>query len=78
MASNPVAAPQFLVSELSDALASYEEHLGFLRAFVYEDFHASVPRGTPVLKPLDVRPRGARDFYVEDPDGYILCFSEAV
>jgi hypothetical protein len=31
-----------------------------------------------VLKPLDVRPRGARDFYVEDPDGYILCFSEAV
>jgi hypothetical protein len=24
------------------------------------------------------RPWGTRDFYVEDPDGYILCFSEAV
>jgi hypothetical protein len=37
MPSIKTAAPQFLVSELSDSL----------------------------------------DFYVEDPDGYILCFSEA-
>jgi len=123
MASISTAAPQFLVSKLSDALAFYEEHLGFGREFVYEDFYASVSRGgatihlkcapkldaerahrksgehldaylavsgveelhdefiargTQVLKPLEERPWGARDFYVEDPDGYILCFSEAV
>jgi lactoylglutathione lyase len=35
-------------------------------------------RGAPILKPLEERPWGAMDFYVEDPDGYILCFSEAV
>jgi catechol 2,3-dioxygenase-like lactoylglutathione lyase family enzyme len=36
-----------------------------------------VGRGAPIIKPLGQRPWGARDFYVEDPDGYILCFSEA-
>jgi hypothetical protein len=30
------------------------------------------------LRPLERRPWGTRDFYVEDPDGYILCFSEVV
>jgi hypothetical protein len=49
MASISTAAPQFLVSKLSDPLVFYEE-----------------------------RPWGRREFYVEDPDGYILCFSEAV
>ncbi len=33
-------------------------------------------RGAQVLKPLEERPWGCLDFYVEDPDGYILCFSE--
>jgi catechol 2,3-dioxygenase-like lactoylglutathione lyase family enzyme len=33
-------------------------------------------RGALVTKPLEDRPWSARDFYVEDPDGYILCFSE--
>ena len=33
-------------------------------------------RGADVLKPLEERPWAAVDFYVEDPDGYILCFSE--
>jgi catechol 2,3-dioxygenase-like lactoylglutathione lyase family enzyme len=37
-----------------------------------------VGRGAPIIKPLEQRPWGVRDFYVEDPDGYILCFSEAV
>lgn len=37
-----------------------------------------VGRGAPITKPLAERPWGTRDFYVEDPDGYILCFSEAV
>ena len=121
MASISSAAPQFLVEKLGDALAFYEQRLGFTVDFVYEGFYASVSRGgavihlkdapkldgerahrksgehldaflhvsgvrelhdelvdrgAPIAKPLDERPWGARDFYVEDPDGYILCFSE--
>ena len=123
MASILTAAPQFLVSELSDAIAFYEQRLGFQSDFVYSDFYASVSRGgaaihlkcapkleaerahrksgehldaylsvsgidelheefvdrgAPIVKPLEERPWGTRDFHVEDPDGYILCFSEAV
>ena len=33
-------------------------------------------RGADVIKPLEERPWACVDFYVEDPDGYILCFSE--
>jgi len=33
-------------------------------------------RGAQVIKPLEERPWACVDFYVEDPDGYILCFSE--
>lgn len=33
-------------------------------------------RKATVIKPLEERPWGCVDFYVEDPDGYILCFSE--
>jgi catechol 2,3-dioxygenase-like lactoylglutathione lyase family enzyme len=33
-------------------------------------------RGADVIRPLDERPWACVDFYVEDPDGYILCFSE--
>ena len=33
-------------------------------------------RGTEVIKPLEQRPWACLDFYVEDPDGHILCFSE--
>jgi catechol 2,3-dioxygenase-like lactoylglutathione lyase family enzyme len=33
-------------------------------------------RGALITKPLEERPWSCRDFYVEDPDGYILCFSE--
>src|SRR5262245_17794500 len=33
-------------------------------------------RGARVIKPLQERPWACLDFYVEDPDGYILCFSE--
>ena len=36
-----------------------------------------VGRGVAVVKPLEQRPWGQLDFHVEDPDGYILCFSEA-
>jgi predicted enzyme related to lactoylglutathione lyase len=33
-------------------------------------------RGAQVIKPLEERPWACLDFYVEDSDGYILCFSE--
>jgi catechol 2,3-dioxygenase-like lactoylglutathione lyase family enzyme len=33
-------------------------------------------RGAQVIRPLEARPWACLDFYVEDPDGYILCFSE--
>lgn len=34
-------------------------------------------RGARVIRRLEERPWGCIDFYVEDADGYILCFSEA-
>ncbi len=33
-------------------------------------------RGAKLIKRLEERPWACVDFYVEDPDGYILCFSE--
>jgi len=33
-------------------------------------------RGAEVIKSLEQRPWACLDFYVADPDGYILCFSE--
>lgn len=33
-------------------------------------------RGAHITKSLEARPWSCLDFYVEDPDGYILCFSE--
>lgn len=33
-------------------------------------------RGAAIIKPLEERPWACLDFYVEDPDGYILGFSE--
>jgi catechol 2,3-dioxygenase-like lactoylglutathione lyase family enzyme len=33
-------------------------------------------RGAIITKPLGQRPWGRTDFYVEDLDGYILCWSE--
>ena len=35
-------------------------------------------RGARILKPLEERPWGCVDCYVEDPDGNILCFSEQI
>ena len=33
-------------------------------------------RGADVMMPLTRRPWACLEFYVEDPEGYILCFSE--
>jgi len=55
-----------------------EEHLdAYLAVSGVEELHAELAgRGATITKALEQRPWGARDFYVEDPDGYILCFSE--
>jgi catechol 2,3-dioxygenase-like lactoylglutathione lyase family enzyme len=54
------------------------EHLDvFLDVSGIDALHAElVGRGAPIAKPLEPRPWGTRDFHVEDPDGYVLCFSE--
>jgi catechol 2,3-dioxygenase-like lactoylglutathione lyase family enzyme len=33
-------------------------------------------RAASITRPLTERPWSCLDFYVEDPDGYVLCFSE--
>jgi uncharacterized glyoxalase superfamily protein PhnB len=33
-------------------------------------------KGANITRSLETRPWSCKDFYVEDPDGYILCFSE--
>ena len=37
-------------------------------------FREMEARGAQVIHPLEERPWACLDFYVEDPDGYILCF----
>jgi catechol 2,3-dioxygenase-like lactoylglutathione lyase family enzyme len=37
-------------------------------------YERCVSNGATVLKPLTTTPWGTKDFYVEDPDGYIICF----
>ena len=40
-----------------------------------EAFYAKcAANGVTIIKPLTETPWGTKDFYVEDPDGYILCF----
>jgi catechol 2,3-dioxygenase-like lactoylglutathione lyase family enzyme len=37
-------------------------------------FNKCVANGVAILKPLVSTEWGTKDFYVEDPDGYIICF----
>jgi len=37
-------------------------------------FEQCVANGATILKPLQNTAWGTKDFYVEDPDGYIICF----
>ena len=37
-------------------------------------FGQCIDNGAMILKPLAPTPWGTKDFYVEDPDGYIICF----
>lgn len=40
-------------------------------------FMQCVVNGATILKPLAATPWGTKDFYVEDPDGYIISFGGA-
>jgi len=37
-------------------------------------FTQCIDNGATILKPLAATPWGTKDFYVEDPDGYIISF----
>lgn len=37
-------------------------------------YEQCVAGGAMILKPLAATQWGTKDFYVEDPDGYIICF----
>ena len=54
------------------------EHLDAFIAVtgVRELFGEFQTRGARVIKPLEEQPWNCIDFCVEDPDGYVLCFSE--
>lgn len=56
----------------NEHLDAYGEVVG-IEAF-YEQCRR---RGANILKPLSRRPWGIQDFYVEDPEGYILAFGGA-
>lgn len=43
---------------------------------IRELFRELEARGAQVIRPLEQRPWACMDFYVEDADGYVLCFSE--
>ena len=40
-------------------------------------YQQCVAKGARILKPLTATEWGTKDFYVEDPDGYIICFGGA-
>ncbi len=33
-----------------------------------------IANGAQIIRPLTATAWGTKDFYVEDPDGYIVCF----
>jgi catechol 2,3-dioxygenase-like lactoylglutathione lyase family enzyme len=41
---------------------------------IEEFYQQCVANGATILKPLTATEWGTKDFYVEDPDGYIICF----
>ena len=60
---------------------AHRQQNGHLDAYVAvsgidELYRDLLDRGASMTKPLEQRPWACLDFYVEDPDGYILCFSE--
>lgn len=52
-----------VLAEVTDVDALYQEFL---------------QRGVAIVRPLDDRPWAARDCWVQDPDGYIIAFSQSL
>lgn len=40
-------------------------------------YDACTAKGAAILKPLERTPWGTKDFYIADPEGYIIAFGEA-
>jgi catechol 2,3-dioxygenase-like lactoylglutathione lyase family enzyme len=40
-------------------------------------YDACKAKGVTILKPLERTPWGTDDFYIEDPDGYIIAFGQS-
>lgn len=74
---HPKCAPK---PEARRADRKSEEHLdAYLAVTGVDELHAELlRRRAPITKPLQQQPWGTRDFHVEDPDGYVLCFSEII
>jgi catechol 2,3-dioxygenase-like lactoylglutathione lyase family enzyme len=51
-----------------------DAYIGVTRAAALHDELQS--RGARITRSLEAQPWSCLDFHVEDPDGYILCFSE--
>jgi catechol 2,3-dioxygenase-like lactoylglutathione lyase family enzyme len=45
---------------------------------IEEFYQQCVANGATILKPLASTAWGTKDFYTEDPDGYIICFGGQV
>ena len=66
---------------LSDrAHRKQNEHLdAYIRVAGVATLHDELQaRGALIIKPLEARPWSCIECYVEDPDRYILCFSEPI
>ena len=55
------------------------EHLDVYASVTGVDalYDACKAKGATILKPLERTPWGMKDFYLEDPEGYIIAFGES-
>ena len=63
---NPAERKHRRANEHLDAAAGVEG--------IEEFYRDCVTRGAKVIKELAATQWGTKDFYIEDPDGYIICF----
>jgi predicted enzyme related to lactoylglutathione lyase len=56
------------------------EHLDIYAGVAGVDalYEACRAKGATILKPLEPTPWGTKDFYLQDPEGYIIAFGEPV
>lgn len=67
-----------LAADRAHRKAHQDEHLdAYVSVSGVRDLFSEVEaRGALVIKPLEEKPWSCVEFYVEDPDGHTLCFSE--